>query len=375
MTVRPDAARLTLTVVAETAIAAVAADLGKHVVLAGLLIAGPLLAAATLDRGRTIAVAGYAIVLAIILSASDHSLGTADGYAQLLVVAAGAGFAIPAAYARTRRQEALRRMTQIAEVAQRAVLPALPASVNGVDFACRYRSATPDASVGGDFYDVALTPAGVRLVIGDVRGNGLPAVGLSAAVLRAFRESAFTAVSLVELARYLDARLSGELGAEDFVTVVLAEFVRGEVRLVNCGHHSPLRIGLRLEALIPPRRSPPLGLRPDPALQRARLAAGERMLFYTDGLVEARDANGEMFRADEGIADALTAPLLEDAVEGLLQLALTHTGGEFRDDLTLVLAQPAGDRDTPSHSGALPGQDEEPRQEEGDDAMGTPGAA
>ena len=370
---RPDAARLTLAVAAETAIAAADATLGQHVILVGLLIAGPLLAAATLDHCRTVAVAGYAIALAIILSASDHIFGTADDYAQLLVVAAGVGFAIPAAYVRTQRQDALRRMTLIAEVAQRAVLPALPANVNGMDFAYRYRSATRDASIGGDFYDVALTPAGVRLVIGDVRGNGLSAVGLSAAVLRAFRESAFTAVSLVELARYLDARLSGELGIEDFVTVVLAEFVHGEVRLVNCGHHSPLRIGLRLEALIPPRRSPPIGLRPDPTLQRARLAAGERILFYTDGLVEARDAKGEMFRADEGIADALTAPLLEDAVEGLLQLALTHTGGEFHDDLTLVLAQPADDRDTPSRNDSLPGQDEESRQEEGEDAVGTSG--
>lgn len=352
---RPDTARFLLTMAAETAIAAADAIVGQRLIPVGLLIAGPLLAAAILDLRRTVIVSGYALALAIGLSADD--------YVQLLVVAVGVGFAVPAAHVRARQEDTLRQITMIAEVAQRAVLPALPANLSGVDFAYRYRSATRGASVGGDFYDAALTPAGVRLVMGDVRGNGLSAVGLSAAVLRAFREIAFTEVSLVELVRYLDARLSHELGPEDFVTVVMAEFAPDEVRLVNCGHHSPMRIGLRLETLIPPRRSPPIGLRPDPVLQRARLAAGERILFYTDGLAEARDANGEMFRVDEGIARALTTPLLEDAVEGLLQLALTHTGGEIRDDLTLVLAQPSEDLATFPPNYFLPAQAAEPQQE------------
>jgi sigma-B regulation protein RsbU (phosphoserine phosphatase) len=371
--VRPDTALFILAAAAETGIAATDVMLSRHVILIGLLIAGPLLAAATLDLRRCVAIAGFAMALTIGLSASDHIFGTADGYAQFLVVAVGVGFAIPSSYARSQREAAFRRVTTIAEVAQRAVLPALPANVSGVDFAYRYRSATRDASLGGDFYDVVLTPTGVRLVVGDVRGNGLSAVGLSAAVLRAFRENVCTAVSLVELARYLDARLSDELGIEDFVTVVLAEFAQGEVRLVNCGHHSPLRIGLRLEKLIPPHRSPPIGLSPDPILQRARLCDGERILFYTDGLAEARNANGEMFRMEDRIADMLTAPLLEDAVEGLFQLALNHTGGEFRDDLTLVLAQPSEDRDTLSHSYFLPGQAREPRQEKGEDPAGKSG--
>jgi phosphoserine phosphatase RsbU/P len=222
-----------------------------------------------------------------------------------------------------------------------ASLPALPAEAGGVGFAHRCRSAAHDAP-GGDLYDVAPGPAGIRLIIGDVKGSGPAAAGLAAAVLRAFRQNAPAAVGLTGLARVLDDCVSRELEPEDFVTVVLAEFGDGEVRLANCGHPAPLRIGVQMESLIPPRRSPPIGLRPDPVLQRARLGAGERILFYTDGLAEARDRDGQMFRLDERARTALTAPLLDDAADELLQLALSHAGGQLRDDLALVLAQPSG---------------------------------
>lgn len=189
--------------------------------------------------------------------------------------------------------------------------------------------------------DVQRRAAGLRLIVGDVKGKGLDAVHLAAAVLGRFREIAYGEPDLVRLARQLDACVSDEVDVEDFVTILLAEFVPGEVRLVNCGHHPPLRAGRQLDVLTPPAPVPPLGLQPDPVLQRVRLAANERLLIYTDGLVEARDANRVMFPLDHRVASALTTPSLPEALGALQRLVLQHTGNDLRDDLVLILAQPA----------------------------------
>jgi len=344
-----------LAVAIDTAIALVDAALGARVIVIGLLAVGPWLAAAQVSGWWTAVVGGYAVMLAV---ASHHAPGLANYIVQCLVVAVGGCLAVLAACIRARRETALRRMTLVADAAQRAMVCAIPPAVGGVAFAHRYRSATEDARIGGDLYDVAQTPAGLRLIIGDVKGKGLPAIDLAATVLRAFRETVFTADDLVQLAKELDARIEGELSQEDFVTILLAEFTPGEVRLVNCGHHPPVRIGHRLEWLSAAQPEPPIGLRPQPVLQRARLAAGERILFYTDGLAEARDRYKTFFSLDERARELLTAPLLEDALQGLLDLVDSHTGSELGDDLALVLAQPSLDpipAELPAPGHVLPG--------------------
>jgi hypothetical protein len=77
----------------------------------------------------------------------------------------------------------------VAEVAQRAILRPIPARLGAMSFATRYLSAAEEALIGGDFYDAAFTPHGLRLITGDVRGKGLPAVQLASVVLGCFREA------------------------------------------------------------------------------------------------------------------------------------------------------------------------------------------
>ena len=67
-------------------------------------------------------------------------------------------------------------MTAIAEATQLALLPPLPAEMTGITIAARYRSATREALVGGDLYEMIPTGQGIRVIIGDVRGKGLDAV-------------------------------------------------------------------------------------------------------------------------------------------------------------------------------------------------------
>jgi len=86
-----------------------------------------------------------------------------------------------------------------------------------------------------------LTPHGLRVLVGDVKGKGLEAVRVAAAVLGSFRESAFVSVSLRDLAAELDEGASRHLGDEDFVTAVLVErahavpFARSPTHLAGAG--------------------------------------------------------------------------------------------------------------------------------------------
>jgi phosphoserine phosphatase RsbU/P len=328
-----------------TAVALADALLGRHLILIGLLIAGPMLAAVNLAGPRMVLVAGYALGLAVALGPIDGIWGTPDHLIRCLVVAVGGGFATAIAFRRTSRERRLAQITQVAEVAQRAILRPIPARLGPMTFATRYLSAAEEALIGGDFYDAAFTPTpqGVRLIVGDVRGKGLAAVRLASVVLGCFREAAFAEADLRGLVAALNHRVTGELGEEDFVTVVLVEFgPQGWLRLVNCGHPPPLLVTPSGRRLLQPRQpAPPLGLHPTPVLEQVRLEAEDRLLLYTDGLVEARGADGGQFELDDQVEACLTAASLPHALDSLVELLVTHTGGRLNDDLALVLAAPA----------------------------------
>jgi phosphoserine phosphatase RsbU/P len=147
----------------------------------------------------------------------------------------------------------------------------------------------------------------------------------------------------------MDARVSKDMELEDFVTVILADFAPGEVRIVNCGHHPPVKVpgkamtGLaQLQLMEAGQPFPPLGLHPRPVRQDIILAPDDRLLFYTDGLVETRDHKGRFFDlGQQSIAEALTAPDLDAAIRQLVGLLMNHAGGRLVDDVLLVLSEPS----------------------------------
>jgi phosphoserine phosphatase RsbU/P len=339
--VRAKSRSLLVAVLVTSAIALADTWTGDRAILLGLLIVGPLLAATSLDVQRTAIVGLYALGLAVLLGIPDGIFATTDHLLRCVGVATGAGLGVVIAYRRAERDRALVRITRIAEVAQRTILRPIPPRMGRVALAVRYLSASEDALIGGDFYDVAVTRHGLRVLVGDVKGKGLEAVQLAALVLNSFRTSA-THPSLVELAAELDRSIRSQLGEEDFVTAVLAEFGRhGELQLVNCGHPPPLRFGAgAVELLASAEPTTPLGLDPAPTVQRFALAPTDRLLLYTDGLVEARAPGGRQFELDGQVQAVLAASSLGAALEGLVGRLLAHVGGRLDDDLALVLAQP-----------------------------------
>jgi phosphoserine phosphatase RsbU/P len=332
---------LTWVIAIDTTFAVVGVILGgKYNMTAGLLF-GPLLACARCGGRATAAVAVYALALCAIVGETTGTINATIQRERMLVVLMASVLAVIVAIIRERREA---RLITIADKVQRAILRPLPAELGGISFASHYQSATPGTLVGGDLYDLTMTQFGPRFIIGDVKGKGLDAVGRCAVVIAAFRELAFAEPDLVRLAERVDARLSAEMGVEDFVTAIFAEFGPEEVRLVNCGHQPPVKIGPsvssgELEIIAQDRYALPLGLQPRPDQQNIVLKQGDRLMFYTDGLVESRDRSGRFLELDDRVAAALAAPDLDACLQGVDSLLLAHTGHQLGDDVLMVACE------------------------------------
>jgi sigma-B regulation protein RsbU (phosphoserine phosphatase) len=241
----------------------------------GILLVGPVVASATASSRRTAQVVALALVAGILTGAVHDRLTTASQVLRLAGVLVGGGFCVLAAHWRERRERDLQRVTRVAEVAQLAILRPIPSRVGPVAFASRYLSAAEQAFIGGDLYEVVPSAAGVRVVVGDVRGKGLEAVHLAALVLGSFREAATVEAALDDVAAAVDRAVSTDIALEDFVTAVFVEFrPGGEITVVNCGHHPPLRVsGFGAQYLAAEQTTTPLGLTPSFTVQSHRLRA------------------------------------------------------------------------------------------------------
>jgi len=303
------------------------------------MVAAPIVAGFLADARRTAIVAVGAVGCSV---AGGLWLGlpiTGSYWFRVSLCIGLSVLATVSALLRDRREARLRRLIVIAETAQRAVLRAMPTAIGSVGLAARYVSASEEALVGGDLYEVAATPYGVRVIVGDVRGKGLEAVQTAAAVLGAFRAAAFTEPDPASLARRIDEALVQHIGDEEFVTAILGQFQGDDVVLANCGHHPPLLVTDDSASLVDTGEPTlPLGLGSAPVLSRHVWPAGSRLLFYTDGLVEARDTAGEFFPLDDFAAELGDGPV-DEALDRLVERLLTFGAHDTSDDVALVLAQ------------------------------------
>ncbi|MFD8819713.1 PP2C family protein-serine/threonine phosphatase [Streptomyces sp. NPDC059627] len=257
----------------------------------------------------------------------------------------------------------LRQARMVAGAAQSVLLRPPPPRLAGLHVAAAQLSADRGASIGGDLYEAVATEHGVRVVMGDVRGHGLSAIGTVAAVLGSFREAAHDEPELGRVLGRLDRALARHLReraraehpssgqdpdgpvAEEFVTLLLLEIAGdGELRALNCGHPWPYLIsGSRVEVLSRAEPLPPLGPFPLPsdltATPCGHLLADESLVLYTDGAEDARDARGRFFSLPEALADAVRSrPVSPQTILRTVFTALLHhTAGRPTDDIALLV--------------------------------------
>ena len=310
-----------------------------------LLAVGPAVAATIGGQRYTLAAGAVAMAGCVLL---DLNVRPGADYrpAQVAFLAAAAvtAAAVLASRARERRERELAQVRVVADSVQQVLLRPVPRQVGPVRLAVRYLSASSGARVGGDLYEVAATPRGVRLIVGDVQGKGLPAVQSAATVLGVFREAAYDEDSLAAIAARIEASLARQLGDEQFVTAVLAEVAADgtKMELLSCGHPAPL-----LLAESPPRfvsvaeEALPLGLGhlagPPRIPVTIPFPPGTGILFYTDGASETRNKAGEFFPLAE--CDAVHDPS-EPAtlVDRLADEVIEYAGHAPDDDVALLLA-------------------------------------
>ncbi|WP_445330186.1 PP2C family protein-serine/threonine phosphatase [Streptomyces olivochromogenes] len=306
-----------------------------------LLAAGPALAATTNGPRGVLCVGLLAAALGAVIGIRDN----APGSNLAVVVAALVAVTLASTLAgmlRRRRERVLAAVRSVAEAAQHALLKPVPAAVGPFQVAVRYSAAAAEARIGGDLYALVATPYGVRLIVGDVRGKGLPAVSTAALVLGIFREAAYDEPDLLAVIDRIERSLARNLGPDDFVTAVVAGYPSpGRLEMVNCGHAPPLLVrGSDVVAVEPTRPAPPLGLRAlsgeVPSLQILPFSDGDQLLLYTDGVTEARDHGREFYP----LASGLARHVCEEPARTLTALhddLLAHVGGRLDDDAALLL--------------------------------------
>ncbi|HET9117255.1 MAG TPA: PP2C family protein-serine/threonine phosphatase [Pseudonocardiaceae bacterium] len=207
----------------------------------------------------------------------------------------------------------------------------------------------PPDRVAGDAYDYAADSTTLDLAVFDAVGHDLQACLTTALAITAIRNTRRAGeTDLAIQANRASQLILEQPGSLRFVTAVLARLntETGLLRYLLAGHPPPLLVrgGRVVKQLAhPPRR--PLGFAPAPTADQAiaeeQLEPGDRLLLYSDGVIEARDPNGEFFGEQRLVDFTERASLAElsapETLRRLTAAVLVHQSGQLQDDATLLL--------------------------------------
>ncbi|MFI7236120.1 PP2C family protein-serine/threonine phosphatase [Streptomyces cyaneofuscatus] len=236
---------------------------------------------------------------------------------------------------------------RLARTLQRTLLPPVLPQVPGLKAAAAYHAASAD-EVGGDFYDLfPLDDGRWAFFLGDVCGKGAGAAALTSLTRYTLRAAAIYNPDPCAVLANLDSVLKGEYQGSDprYCTAIfgiLQPTDDGCFTLTLAGGGHPPALAVRADGTIEPlpvTGGQLIGLLPTPRFTQicTRLAPGDALLLYTDGLTEARTPGGSMLQ-EEGLAAYLAADTWADAeslVEGIRSL-LDHLGTGVHDDTALL---------------------------------------
>ncbi|WP_406432485.1 PP2C family protein-serine/threonine phosphatase [Streptomyces sp. NBC_01589] len=283
--------------------------------------------------------------------------------------------AVYASHVRQEREHIMADLRSVAEAAQRALVRPLRSRLGSTRMATMYLAAAAEARIGGDFYEAQRTPYGVRIMIGDVRGKGLPAVEAAAVMMGAFREAVHDASDLPALAARLETsirRYAAQAQASDveerFATGLLAEMPENgtALRLLSCGHPPPLLLsGGTVRELEATASSPPFNLaallHDEYQVDIAPFGAGDSLVLYTDGVSEARNRDDVFYYPVAERIGTFATAVPGELVDRLGADLLAYACDELNDDAAALVIRrtsssrgprcgPAGSRWRVEHS-------------------------
>jgi predicted ester cyclase len=240
-----------------------------------------------------------------------------------------------------RQRERVEQELRVARRIQQASLPKEVPTLEGWQINPYYR---PAREVGGHFYDFHILSEGrLGLVVGDATGKGVPAALVMSTTCGMLRLAAQSPSSPGEMLQRVNEALFPNIPPNMFVACFYAilDPKSGRLRYANAGHDLPHlhRLGGGAAEELS-ARGMPLGLMPsmDYEEKEIELEAGEGVFFYSDGLVEAHDPEGEMFgfpRLREVVAEHAEERSLEEALLEELY-SFVGEGWEQEDDITLL---------------------------------------
>jgi sigma-B regulation protein RsbU (phosphoserine phosphatase) len=242
------------------------------------------------------------VIGALNLESDRRDAFTQDDAELLQFFADAAAIAIEKAmlHRQVLEKERIEGQLRIARQVQAGLLPSTPPELAGYDLA---GVNLPTWEIGGDYYDYIPLPDGrLGLVVADVSGKGVPAALIMATFRAALRTELRREGSAPGVAGEMNRLLLEVTGASRFVTAVygVLDPASGRFSYVNCGHNPPLVLGAGGRRELLETGGPALGLLATAtfAAGEVRLAAGEVLALYTDGVVEPADAHDVEFGFD-----------------------------------------------------------------------------
>jgi serine phosphatase RsbU (regulator of sigma subunit) len=206
----------------------------------------------------------------------------------------------------------------------------------------------PWDEVGGDAFDYALNDGRLQVALFDAMGHGLAATLLATLAVGAYRNSRRARLDLARMYGAVDRAVAAQFGGAQFVTGVLIDLdvTTGALSWVSAGHLPPLLVRRERQVRLPEARpATPLGLGftpGPPPVHVMQLEPGDRLVLYTDGVVEARRM-GQFF-SDERLADFVVRASASghagpEVLRRLIQAVLEHQHGTLQDDATVLLLE------------------------------------
>ncbi len=205
----------------------------------------------------------------------------------------------------------------------------------------------PAYEVGGDSFDYALNGQTLHVAIIDAMGHGLNAAVMATVSVGAYRHARRAGVGLADLYAAMDSAVGEQFGEDTFVTAQMAQLdcATGRLSWVNAGHHPPLLLRRRrVLGSLNSETTLPVGFGgAAPQISEVQLEPNDRVLLFTDGVIEERMPDGERF-GQHRLIDLVGRVSLEElhvqeTVRRLSHSLMRERGGATSDDASLFLLE------------------------------------